>query len=156
MLETEAVRLAAERRILALTEAMPGLISYVDDGYRYRFVNRAYTDWFGLNAEDIVGRGMWEVLGDAAFANIKPHLDAALEGRTETFETELPYRLGGARFVRASYMPDLVDGKVRGIFVLVVDISEEKLAQNAVKRSEERYRAFIKHSTEGIWRFELE
>jgi PAS domain-containing protein len=59
-------------------------------------------------------------------------------------------------FVRTTFTPDILEGQVRGIFVLAIDITEEKLAQEAVNRSDERYKAFIKHSTEGIWRFELE
>ena len=36
------------------------------------------------------------------------------------------------------------------------DITEAKLAEEEIRRSEERYRTFIDQSTEGIWRFELE
>ena len=155
LMESEDKRRESENRIRAITDAMPGLISYIDTDYRYQFANRAYSDWFGLNPDNIIRRQLWEVLGQAAFENLKPHLDAALAGKTEIFETEVAYRLGGTRYIRASYTPDVIAGKVRGIFVLVVDVSEERRARDDVKRSEERYRAFIKHSSEGIWRFEL-
>ena len=36
------------------------------------------------------------------------------------------------------------------------DVTEEKLVEEEIRRSEERYRTFIDQSTEGIWRFELE
>ncbi|HKP70256.1 MAG TPA: PAS domain S-box protein [Pyrinomonadaceae bacterium] len=143
-------------RLRAITDAMPGLISYIDAEYRYQFVNHAYTDWFGLDPKNIIQKPLWEVLGQAAFENLKPHIDTALAGKSEIFETEIDYRLGGTRYIRASYTPDIRDGEVRGLFVLVVDISEERRAREAVRRSEERYRAFIKQSTEGIWRFELD
>ena|GEM_PF-579517 len=35
------------------------------------------------------------------------------------------------------------------------DVTEEKLVEEELRRSEERYRTFIDQSTEGIWRFEL-
>ncbi|WP_052672250.1 CHASE domain-containing protein [Aliterella atlantica] len=38
---------------------------------------------------------------------------------------------------------------------IVKEISDRKLAEAAIKASEERYRAFISQSSEGIWRFEL-
>ena len=143
-------------RLRAVTDAMPGLISYIDTEYRYQYVNHSYTQWFGLDSENIIQKPLWEVLGQAAFENLKPHIDAALGGKSEIFESEIAYRLGGTRYIRASYTPDIRAGEVRGIFVLVVDISDERLARDTVKRSEERYRAFIQHSTEGIWRFELD
>ncbi|HEX6124363.1 MAG TPA: PAS domain S-box protein [Pyrinomonadaceae bacterium] len=155
LVDSETKRRESENRIRAVTDAMPGLISYIDTNYCYQFVNQAYTDWFGLKAENIIRKPLWEVLGREAFDNLKPHIDAALAGKTEIFESEIKYRVGGKRFIRASYTPDILDDEVRGIFVLVVDISEEKRSQDAIRRSEERYRAFIRHSTEAIWRFEL-
>ena len=145
----------SENRVRALTTRCRYHLIYRSD-YRYQFVNHAYTEWFNVKAADLVGKPVWEVIGDPAFDNIKPHLDAALNGRTEIFESEITYIHGETRFIRASYTPDILDTQIRGIFVLVVDISDEKRAEDAVRRSEERYRAFIAHSTEGIWRFELE
>ncbi len=156
LIESESKRRESESRIRAVTDAMPGLISYVDKEYRYQFVNRAYSDWVGQEPEEIIGKTMSEVVGENTFENLKPHVDESFTGKPEVFETEIANRSGGTRSVRASYTPDVLDGEVRGIYMLVVDISEEKLAEDAIRRSEERYKAFIQHSTEGIWRFELE
>lgn len=48
------------------------------------------------------------------------------------------------------------DGSVDYFVVLVQDITERKRAEAALVTGEERYRAFIAHSREGIWRFEVE
>ncbi|MBD3276128.1 MAG: PAS domain S-box protein, partial [Candidatus Marinimicrobia bacterium] len=40
--------------------------------------------------------------------------------------------------------------------IIVRDITENKQSELALKKSEERYRAFIQNSSEGIWLFELE
>ncbi len=40
--------------------------------------------------------------------------------------------------------------------IIVRDITENKESELALKKSEERYRAFIQNSSEGIWLFELE
>ncbi|PYT00631.1 MAG: hypothetical protein DMF63_06235 [Acidobacteria bacterium] len=156
LLDSETKRRESESRIRAVTDAMPGLISYIDREYRYQFVNRAYTDWYGLEAEAFLGRTIADVVGNTRFEIVRPHLDAAFNGETEIFESEVEHPRGGKHFVRATFTPDILDGNVRGIFVLGLDITEEKLAQDAVNRSDERYKAFIKQSTEGIWRFELE
>jgi PAS domain S-box-containing protein len=47
------------------------------------------------------------------------------------------------------------DGEIVGVSKIARDISSHKKAEQALRQSEERYRAFIEQSTEGIWRFEI-
>jgi PAS domain S-box-containing protein len=137
----EAALEASERQLRLVTDTIPALVSYVDAGQRYRFVNRAYTDWFGFAPEDVVGRTIRDVIGDAAYDAIRPEIEAGLSGRRLTFERQLPYRAGGARFIRASYVPDVAsDGSVRGYFALILDVTEEKRAEQALRESEARFR----------------
>ena len=61
------------------------------------------------------GRTVRDVLGEAAYAAVAPHVRAALAGRLVTFEAALTYRDGKPRHVRATYVPDVGDdGRVRG------------------------------------------
>lgn len=48
------------------------------------------------------------------------------------------------------------NGQLIGFTKVMRDLTERRWGMNLVKHSEERYRAFIMNSTEGIWRFELE
>lgn len=111
---------------LRIADALPVLISYVDATRRYRFNNCLYEQWFGRTPEEIAGCTMREVLGEEAYQVLLPHVDAALSGQPVTFEALVPYREAGPRHIRASYVPDRVDGDVRGFFVLVEDISASK------------------------------
>ncbi|MEW5861257.1 MAG: PAS domain S-box protein, partial [Cyanobacteriota bacterium] len=47
-------------------------------------------------------------------------------------------------------------GDKKIILSIIRDITERKQAEALLRNSEERYRAFIEQSSEGIWRFELE
>jgi PAS domain S-box-containing protein len=47
-------------------------------------------------------------------------------------------------------------GRVNGVILVFRDITERDRAHAALRRSEERYRAFVAQSSEGIWCFELE
>jgi PAS domain S-box-containing protein len=128
--QREASQSEAQLRLIA--DALPVLISYVDAQHRYRFNNRLYEEWFGLEPEEILGRHVREVLGDAAYAAIRPRIDAALAGGRVDFEAELPY-VSGARNVEVHYMPDIGPGNVvRGCFALIEDISERKRAEQAL------------------------
>lgn len=136
-----------EKQVRVITDAMPALISYIDLDYRYRFANRAYYEWFGSLPEDVVGKTMTEVLGDAAFKRLRPHVDRSLGGTLVTFEADTPYRTGGTKRVHATYTPDVdEDGTVRGIFVLVLDITEQKAAE----RAKAHLAAIVEHSDDAI------
>lgn len=147
---------AKELQMRLVIDTTPALISYIDKDYRYLVVNHTYSEWFSEAGDDLVGKTMAEVLGEEAFRALRPRVDAALAGKPQSFEVETPYKTGD-RIIKATYTPDVAkDGAVRGIFVLVVDVTEQHNSEKALKESEDRYKAFIEHSTEGIWRFELE
>lgn len=119
-------------QIQLLLDALPALISYVDNDQRYGTVNQAYERWFGEDRGSLAGRQVREVIGDAAYAAVEPRIDAVLRGKPQDFESLLAYRRGGSRHVRIQYIPHLgASGDVRGFFALVSDISEQKRAEEA-------------------------
>src|SRR6185295_7078978 len=86
--------------------------------------------WFRRPVEEFVGRTVRDVLGDVAYAAVAPHVRSALAGHLVTFESELTYRDGKPRYVRATYVPDVgEDGQVRGFVAHVNDISDLKQAE---------------------------
>jgi PAS domain S-box-containing protein len=124
-----------------MADAVPLLIGYLDSQERYRYVNRAYEDWFGVSRADIEGRTLTEVLGEAGYAKVKDHVARALGGERLTFEGEVPYRGAGLRHIEAQYVPDIgAGGAVLGYYVLVSDISDRKRAEAEVARLLERER----------------
>ncbi|WP_181918374.1 MULTISPECIES: diguanylate cyclase [unclassified Wenzhouxiangella] len=113
-----------------LIDAIPILVSYIDLDRRYQEVNAAYEDWFGVEASDIRGKFMWEVVGEAAYETIRPHLDAALSGEEVSYEADIPYQKGGKRTVLAQYQPNLdSSGKVEGVYAVVRDLTSVKQAE---------------------------
>ncbi len=121
--ETSATR-RSEQQLRLITNALPVLISYVDASRHYQFANQAYEEWFGRRP---LGNHLEEVLGTSTYRKISGNVDKVLAGRLVNYETEIPYKDGGARFVNATYVPDFGnDGKVQGFFVLALDITAQK------------------------------
>jgi two-component system CheB/CheR fusion protein len=127
-----------------IADSVPALLSYVDDGFTYRWTNRQYERWFGHRCEDIRGRHVRDVLGPEAWEAVRPYMQRALAGEVVTYEQELPYRGSGPLWVRVTYTPDASpDGGVRGFSVLVHDIGEQKKAQERIEALTDDLRARV-------------
>jgi len=127
-----------ERRAVlssAMADADPILISYVDREQRYRFVNRAYERWFGVDRSQIEGKTLQDVLGAEAYDRVRDHAARALSGESVTFEAEYAYQGAGVRHVEAQYVPDFTrNGEISGYYVLVNDITDRKRAAAELER----------------------
>ena len=116
---------AAKRDLRTILDALPSMVGYWDAGLHNRFANKAYQDWFGVSPEALTGKTLQELLGSELFERNRPFVEAALSGEAQTFERDLPRPGGpGSRHSLAHYLPDLVDGEVRGFYVLVHDVTE--------------------------------
>lgn len=143
---------ANETQLRLITDAAPALIAYVDINQRYRFNNRAYETWFGQAPAELHGRHVKEVLGQAAYELLRPHMEAALAGQEVSFEQLTTYQTGDSRYIQAHYIPDIDDtGQVRGYISLVNDISERRHIEDALRESEARFRMLADTTPVLIW-----
>lgn len=126
------------------------MVAYWDADQICRFANRAYEHWFAVNPLTIIGKHISELLGPLYALN-RPYIEAALRGEPQEFEREIPNPAGGpARSALANYIPDVVEGVVRGFFVLVTDISAIKRTEMALRESEERFRLTLEEAPVGM------
>jgi PAS domain S-box-containing protein len=144
-----------EEQLRLITDSLPVLISYVDTDERYQFINKTYEAWFTVSREKAPGIHIRDLLGEQVYTRIKPHITAALQGRQVSFETQLTYDRVGLRTVNATYTPHIEKGTVKGFYVLVLDITEEKKVQQRLALSEERFRLVSKATNDVIWDWDL-
>ena len=124
-----------------LVHNLPAMVAYWDATLRCRFANRAYETFFGVTAEAMVGRDMKEFLGPLFELN-RPYIEGALRGVEQQFEREIPDPKGGPpRFTQAHYVPHVVDGTVRGFYVLVADITARRQAEQTLHKMERQLHA---------------
>jgi PAS domain S-box-containing protein len=152
MLEAEAAeRDEAERalrdkeaQLEKVTDHTSVLLTQSDRELRYVFVNRACAEFFGRPREEIVGQPVQAILGHAAFAAVRPHIERVLGGEVVDFETELDYTHAGKRFVHVKYVPDRdTGGEVRGWFASTADITDRKRAEEALREADRRKDEFL-------------
>ena len=135
MLETRVTERTAELRrseaqMRLITDSIPALIAYFDRQGVYRYINRGYHDWFGLDTANPGAASAMESRGGATDAGIRTHVARALAGQAVTYEYETPVIGGRLVNARTTLIPEVgADGAVAGCFELTFDITEQKRAQ---------------------------
>ena len=151
--------LAASRRALAeseaelrrITDSLPVLIALIGSDFRYRFANRAYKDWFGVDPRDMLGRTVEEVLGEAQWEARRDPLKRALAGEAGTAELSWTLPDGRRRDAEIRYIPRrLDDGRIDGAHVFATDITERKEALEALGQAAARLEQKVAERTEAL------
>ncbi|WP_026735222.1 sensor histidine kinase [Fischerella sp. PCC 9605] len=134
-----------------ITDSLPVCISYTDTQQRYRFANKTYKVWFGLSQEEIYGKHLAEVLGEAAYLVIKDKVERVLAGEMFEYEAEVPYQGAGTRYIRGILVPDVTQkGEVRGYCALIIDISDRKRAEAEIKQLNENLEQRVQERTQQL------
>ncbi len=122
-------------QLALITNNAPVLIAQCDAQSRFKFVNKAYAERFGLTPEDCVGKRILEVTGEEAYQSFSQHIAAVLRGEPVEFEVEIPYAVIGKHFMHCSYAPESdATGKVVGFVAAITDITERKRAEEEIAR----------------------
>ena len=138
--------------MLAIADALPVLIAYLDTQERYTFVNKALAEWFGLPRKEILGRTMREVIGDEAYRARQPMISAALAGERQWFAAGFDHRTRGQLAVQSEYIPQKsASGQVDGLVILVQDVTEQRIAERSLRESEARFRRIADSAPAMMW-----
>jgi diguanylate cyclase (GGDEF)-like protein/PAS domain S-box-containing protein len=113
----------------SVTEALPVIVSAVDNQRRYRFVNSAFEQWHGLRRENVLGRLASEVLTSEEVAQSDAWARRAAAGESVHFERHYPHRKGQPT-LSLSYIPVRLDnGQTDGFVAVGYDITSHRQEQ---------------------------
>jgi PAS domain S-box-containing protein len=126
-----------EEELQIILDASPFRISYVGNDLRYRFVSGSAASWVGLTPKDMVGKRVDEVLGKAAFEQIRPKLEPVFAGNTVVLEEELPNPQGGHSTFRLYYVPHFrKDGRFEGIMTFMLDLTDLRKTEENLRQAQ--------------------
>ncbi len=142
--KTEQALAAREEQLRLFTDNIPEPVVYLDADRRYVFVNESFLNLYGLAREEVIGKTPQEVIGVEASQALAHGRERVMAGEATVYERAVVDRAGRTRWIRARCVPDLnFDGSVRGEYVVGHDITDLKLAQDALAAREGQLRAIM-------------
>jgi len=127
----------SEEQIRLMTDNVPVLITYIDQKKTFRFINKTTEKWYARPKSELVGRPLRNLIGKSQFTKMEQRLDRALAGETLHFMETLTYPDGMTRQIDTTYVPHFnAQGMVRGIFTMVVDITDRIQAEEQLRHAQ--------------------
>ena len=156
VLEAKSHRAAlqeSERRFRALVQNSSDVITIVDAGGAISYVSPAVESVTGYRPEELVGKSVFDHVhpdeleqGRSAFAEIWSQ-----PGIHPPFELRVPHKDGSWRQSEFILNNLLDDPSVGGVVINQRDTTERREAEEALSESEERHRAVVEQSAEGLY-----
>ncbi|WOB41997.1 PAS domain-containing protein [Thermoleptolyngbya oregonensis NK1-22] len=145
-----------ELKLWQLFDSLPVCLAYVDANQRCRFMNRTYEVWMERRREELYGKSVREVIGEAAYQLAAPFIEQALSGKSVHYEAELPHAIGKPRPVSVLLVPDWDETQqVRGYYALVTDISDRKALEHTSKQTALQLQEVLNRACAAVTSFRL-
>lgn len=137
----------SEMRYRAFINADTDMMFVKDNQFRYKIVNNAMASFFGKSPEEMLGKLDSELADKQIAFPCKSSDIRALESNA-AFTVE---EILGDRHCETTKFPIVLDDNTVGIGGIIRDVTERKLAEQALQLSEDMYRTMVEHSNDLIW-----
>jgi PAS domain S-box-containing protein len=126
---------------------------------RLQRVNRALCETLGYKQRELLEQTLLDITHPDDRRKDRALASRLLRGEIPGYRLEKRVNTKDGRMVWLDLTAILIRNSQKSPLyglAMIEDITERKLAEEALRASEERYRSFIVNSSEGIWRFESE
>jgi len=149
--QAEQALLESEERYRLLVETMNEGIGVQDENGRMTFVNDTLCRMGGYSKDEVVGRHVLDVLDEANQQEIKKQLADRRKGKKGLYELEVTGKKGQkVQVLISSQRITDQEGRYKGSFVVVTDISERKQMEEALRTSNDALSAAFQSSPDAI------
>lgn len=136
----------------ALLETIPNPVFYKDTQGVYLGCNTAFEMYLNRSGEQIIGKTVFELAsGDLAETYRRKDNELFNNPGVQVYESEVSGAKGkrSVIFYKATF--NSPDGSVGGLIGVILDITERKRAEEAMRESEEKYRAVFETAADIIY-----
>ncbi|MGF1458555.1 MAG: diguanylate cyclase domain-containing protein [Leptolyngbyaceae cyanobacterium] len=133
----------SQAQLRKITDSISAGIAHVDRDRRYRFVNQAYEERCAITTDEIIGKYVWEIIGDIAYQTVKVYIDAVLTGIPQNFDYETDQIDGTTRTINAMLTPDWENGAVVGYFLVFFDVTDRRQLEQSLQQANHQLEALV-------------
>ncbi|MBM4444707.1 MAG: PAS domain S-box protein [Chloroflexi bacterium] len=148
----------SEEKYRTLVENAGAVMFSVGADGSISYLSPAFRSIFGRNPSEVIGQPFAAFVHPEDFPEMARRAARVLTGLPDTESLEwrvvLPWS-GELRWVRVYSQPAFKGTSVVGLQGIMVDITEHKQAEEAIRESERRYRLLAENSTDVIWTTDL-
>ena len=103
-----ALSAAAQQReqLQRVADHVPVILANVGPDRRFKFVNKANADRFGVTPAQMVGRRVDEFLGPELTKEIEPYINRVLAGERVEYEMTYSFPATGNQRMQCTYVPE--------------------------------------------------
>jgi PAS domain S-box-containing protein len=128
----QAQRRESDRRLHAIIDNSPAIVTVKGKDHRYQLVNREFQEWCGLPDDRIVGRNAEEMASGPVFAGERVKDQLVLDGHGPVQDEDTMWRDETERVYLTTRFPLLDDsGEVNAVCCTSTDITERRDQERA-------------------------
>ncbi len=145
-METLSALKESEERFRSIAEMNGECIWQLDRDGKYSFVSSTVKKIFGYEREEVIGMDFRVFFPESEIERAEKAFSEAISGQPYRLYEFDGVRKDGSVFpMEVSINPVLKEGTIAGVQGIVRDITRNKLAEEALKESEARFRSFMDH-----------
>lgn len=132
----ETILTETEQRYKSLLKYTPVGVCALDRKGRFTDANPAYESLTGYSLEELTQMHYKELLFQEQIIGINNRFSTSLKGELTDGETYIRHKNGRKLEIRATSSPIIVNGELVGVYVIHVDLTEQKQTEELIRRSE--------------------
>ncbi|HLF88330.1 MAG TPA: PAS domain S-box protein [Anaerolineales bacterium] len=139
--------------VLQIINTMGQGLTVTDEVGHFVLINPAYVQMTGYELQDLIGESPADITAPEDREVLAQARAARKQGRVTSYENRIRRKDGSYIPVLITGAPRLKEGQYAGAIAVIADLTEIKRAEQALRKSEARYRAVVENQTEFIVRW---